>query len=174
LAGCPRGAPRANRQRPAMDSRMDRRTLLAASLVLAAWASHVHVVPTRRTRRKLHVRLWGPACGKLGQGASTRLLCHMLWHRLWAVGVRVWQITSGGRRPPGRRPPRGRGLMLTTLPGLLRVRWRLRRAWSVGTLTPRAQTFVTTVEATENDEASGQPSKPMPATSESWCRLGGP
>src|SRR5215831_15603934 len=38
LAGCTRGVPRDNRQRPAMDSRVDRRTLLVASLVLAAWA----------------------------------------------------------------------------------------------------------------------------------------
>jgi hypothetical protein len=29
----------------------------------------------------------------------------VLWQRLLWAGVRVWQITSGGRRPPGRRPP---------------------------------------------------------------------
>jgi len=55
LGSHPRGAPRANRHRTAMDSRMDRRTLAAYQPLLAAWASHVHVVPVRRIRQKAHV-----------------------------------------------------------------------------------------------------------------------
>jgi len=34
---------------------MDRRTLAAYQPLLAAWASHVHVVPVRRIRQKAHV-----------------------------------------------------------------------------------------------------------------------